>query len=71
MERKSISEIRREFSKTWEAYRADEAGTDGMEELFHRYEEDSRAGVAGLIAKYQKELIKLSKERERLDAVRA
>lgn len=71
MERKSISEIRREFSKTWEAYRADEAGTDGMEELFHRYEEDSRAGVAGLIAKYQKELIKLSKERERLDAMKA
>ncbi len=58
---KSISEIRKEFAQ---------AGDAQLLELFAEYADDERAGVAGLIAQYQKKLEKLAAERKRLDAMR-
>lgn len=58
---KRISEIRNEFLQA--------ADTD-LPLLFDAYAEDSRAGVASLIAKYQKKLDRLAKERERLELMR-
>lgn len=58
---KSISEIKQEFSQ------ADDAM---LRRLFAEYAQDTRAGVAGLIALYQRKLDKLAKERARLDQMR-
>lgn len=58
---KSISEIKKEFEQ------ADDAG---LLQLFAEYAEDTRAGVAGLIAHYQKKQDKLARERERLERMR-
>lgn len=59
---KSIGEIKLEFEK------ADE---QGLQELFSVYGSDTRAGVAGLIKKYQKQLEKLETEKERLYQMRS
>lgn len=55
---KSISEIKKEFAG---------ADSESLPVLFRLYEQDGRAGVAGLIAQYQKKLEKLAAERERLE----
>ncbi len=59
-ERKSISEIRREFEA---------AGSD-RSELYEIYAYDARAGVQSLIQKYQKQEEKLALERARLQRMR-
>lgn len=58
---KKIAEIKNEFSQ---------AGSGELLELFAEYADDSRAGVAGLIAQYKKKLEKLEEERRRLDGMR-
>ena len=58
---KKISEIKKEFES---------AGNERLQELFAVYADDSRAGVSGLIKKYQKKLEKLELERERLEVMR-
>ncbi len=58
---KSISEIKKEFAK---------AGESELPQLFQSYASDSRSGVSGLIAQYQKKLDALQKERERLGKMR-
>ncbi len=58
---KSISEIKQEFEK---------AGEERLPELFSVYENDSRAGVTGLIKRYRKHLEDLEKERQRLEKMR-
>lgn len=58
---KSISEIKKEFAQ---------AGDAQLPALFAEYADDGRAGVAGLIAQYQKKLEKLTAEKKRLDAMR-
>ncbi len=58
---KSISEIKKEFAG---------ADSESLPELFRLYEQDGRAGVAGLIAQYQKKLEKLAAERDRLEKMR-
>lgn len=58
---KSISEIKQEFCQ------ADDAM---LRLLFAEYAEDTRAGVAGLIAQYQRKLDRLAHERDRLDKMR-
>lgn len=55
---KSIYEIKKEFAQ---------ADSESLPELFRSYEQDGRAGVAGLIVQYQKKLEKLAAERERLE----
>ncbi len=59
--KKSISEIKKEFAM---------ADSEMIPALCKRYAEDERAGVAGLIAQYQKKLERLEAERSRLDAMR-
>ena len=59
--KKSISEIKKEFAM---------ADSEMLPALCKRYAEDERAGVAGLIAQYQKKLERLDAERSRLDAMR-
>lgn len=54
---KSIAEIKKEFAQ---------AGSDELLQLFDRYADDARAGVAGLILQYQKKLERLNQERQRL-----
>ncbi len=54
---KSIAQIKEEFSK---------AGDNELLQLFDRYADDARAGVAGLIVQYKKKLERLRLERERL-----
>lgn len=58
---KNISEIKKEFE------RADDVG---LLQLFAEYAQDTRAGVAGLIALYQRKLHKLEQERARLERMR-
>lgn len=58
---KSINEIKKEFAQ---------ADSESLPELFRSYEQDGRAGVAGLIVQYQKKLEKLAAERERLEKIR-
>lgn len=58
---KSIAEIKKEFAQ------ADDAR---LPELFSLYEDDGRAGVAGLLAQYRRKLERLAQERRRLDAMR-
>lgn len=58
---KSIGEIKAEFEK---------ADNEALSELFSVYGSDSRAGVAALIKKYQKQLEKLEAERARLEVMR-
>ncbi len=58
---KSINEIKKEFAQ---------ADSESLLELFRSYEQDGRAGVAGLIVQYQKKLEKLAAERERLEKMR-
>lgn len=58
---KSINEIKKEFAQ---------ADSESLPELFRSYEQDGRAGVAGLIVQYQKKLEKLAAERERLEKMR-
>lgn len=58
---KSINEIKKEFAQ---------ADSESLLELFRSYEQDGRAGVAGLIVQYQKKLEKLAVERERLEKMR-
>lgn len=58
---KSITEIKKEFAQ---------ADSESLLELFRSYEQDGRAGVAGLIVQYQKKLEKLAAERERLEKMR-
>ena len=58
---KSISEIKREFEQTGELE---------LPALFAQYESDARNGVTALIARYRKQLAKLSAERERLEQMR-
>ncbi|MEE0421431.1 MAG: ribonuclease HII [Lachnospiraceae bacterium] len=58
---KKISEIKREFET---------AGDDQLGELFAAYAADPRAGVAGLIKKYQKKQEALEQERSRLEGMR-
>ena len=58
---KSINEIKKEFAQ---------ADSESLLELFRSYEQDGRAGVAGLIVQYQKKLEKLAAERERLEKTR-
>lgn len=55
---KSISEIKKEFAQ---------ADSESLPALFRLYEQDGRAGVAGLIAQYRKKIEKLAAERERLE----
>lgn len=57
-----ISDIKRKF---------EEAGNAGLEGLFAQYADDPRAGVAGLIKRYKKQLENLHKECERLEVMRA
>lgn len=59
---KSIGEIKLEFEKAEEQQ---------LPELFSVYERDTRAGVAGLIKRYKKQLEKLEAERERLYQMRS
>lgn len=58
---KSIAEIKREF---------EQAGEEGLQELFSVYGDDSRAGVSGLIKRYRKKCEDLEKERRRLETMR-
>lgn len=58
---KSINEIKKEFAQ---------ADSESLLELFRSYEQDGRAGVAGLIVQYQKKFEKLAAERERLEKMR-
>lgn len=58
---KKISEIKKEFEQ------ADDAG---LLRLFAEYAQDTRAGVAGLIALYQRKQQKLKLERARLERMR-
>ena len=58
---KTSTEIKKEFEL---------AGTDGLEALYAKYAEDNRAGVAGLIRKYQKKQEALEEERKRLETMR-
>lgn len=57
MIQKKITEIKKEF---------EEAGNDELPVLFVAYAGDGRAGVAGLIGRYQKKLKALQEEKERL-----
>lgn len=57
MNKKSISEIKREF---------EQADTMRRQSLYTQYAEDTRSGVVSLIAKYQKADAKLLAERERM-----
>ncbi len=59
---KKISEIREELNQAQGAR---------LKELLDAYEEDERAGVAGLILRYRKKLENLEKERLRLEQMRA
>lgn len=59
---KKISEIKKEF---------EQADNAGIAELCTFYSADPRTGVVGLVAKYQKKLDALQKERERLFQMRA
>ncbi|MDY3918849.1 MAG: ribonuclease HII [Candidatus Limivivens sp.] len=58
---KKIAEIRQEFET---------ADNEDLEKLFAQYAEDSRAGVVGLITKYQKKRKALEDERKRLENMR-
>lgn len=58
---KSISEIKKEFSQ---------ADDERLLQLFAEYAEDTRAGVAGLIALYKRKQQRLVLERERLERMR-
>lgn len=58
---KSIAEIKKEFLN---------ADNEMLPQLFEAYRPDTRAGVAALIAQYQKKLDRLGKERERLALMR-
>jgi ribonuclease HII len=58
---KSITEINKEFQQ---------ADDRALSRLFAEYADDTRAGVVGLIAKYQKKLEKLEQERQRLAQMR-
>jgi len=58
---KQIKEIREQFSQ---------AGEAELLLLFEEYENDSRSGVRGLIAQYQKKLDRLAVERQRLEQMR-
>ena len=57
-----IAEIKKKF---------EEAGNDGLLELFAYYADDPRAGVTGLIKKYRKKIEQAEKESERLEIMRA
>lgn len=59
--KKTIAEIRQEFET---------ADDRSLEQLFAVYAKDSRAGVIGLIERYQKKREALEKERERLETMR-
>lgn len=54
----SIAEIKKIFEST---------DIKGLPALFHRYQEDTRAGVANLIKKYQKKIEEEEKEQNRLE----
>ena len=57
---KSIAQIKEEF----------EGAAEGeLEELFSRYSQDTRTGVAALIRRYKKHLSDLKRERERLEGM--
>ncbi len=58
---KPVSEIKKEFERAEESE---------LPLLFKEYENDKRSGVLGLIAQYKKKLLKLQKERERLQKMR-
>ncbi len=58
---KKISEIKAEFEA---------ADRTVWKELYAKYKNDTRAGVAGLIQKYKKQEEKLLKERERIEHMR-
>ncbi len=59
---KQINEIKKEF---------EQAGESELLQLFDEYKDDSRRGVSGLIAQYQKKRERLKRERERLWAMRS
>lgn len=56
--RQSIAEIKNQFEK---------ADNNRLLELFALYAEDSRAGVVGLISRYEKKLVAEQREMERLE----
>ncbi|MDO4454479.1 MAG: ribonuclease HII [Eubacteriales bacterium] len=58
---KKISEIKKEFEM---------AGTEKLSELFAKYADDSRAGVAGLIRQYRKKEEALQKEMARIETMK-
>lgn len=59
---KSIAQIKQEF---------EQAKQEQREALYEMYEEDPRAGVKNLIAKYRKQEAKLLEERERLEEMKS
>lgn len=59
---KKITEIKAEFQA---------ASEQELQQLLKQYETDDRSGVLTLTAQYQKKLDKLTKERERLEEMRA
>lgn len=59
---KSIAQIKQEF---------EQAKQEQREALYEMYEEDPRAGVKNLIAKYRKQEAKLLEERERLEGMKS
>lgn len=59
---KRVSEIKQEF---------EQAGNVQLRDLISFYRKDSRAGVVGLIAKYEKKMAAFEKEKERLERMRA